>query len=360
VNIDRTSGSSSGRGDPLNDALDALAPLIREKTCNKGPAASAERPRNRMEAAPPADAFRFAGARGTAGRRGPLPAADARSVMAVDDSIEKLRSLMDLLPGEHRVSRLPRVTPLQRIPGLRAASANIGAIRDRLAIHPTERWPATRRRPLRRSPAGMAMLGIAIALLCAGVVVTRPLPAMNAQQATGRAPDEAPPARPASLPQPGLPPAEVEGRAIPNTTDDARGARQDDKPAGSGAAAGSPPTSPASGSGAVVVRTSAIPGPGSVPETGAAVVLDGRDAKPNIEEDAQSAAASCYPSAAAVTHDHPDAWPSWTMHAPGHEGSRCWHAGTRAVAHSHRTESPTKRQRVGTVDNLGSPAKQPD
>jgi hypothetical protein len=44
---------------------------------------------------------------------------------------------------------------------------------------------------------------------------------------------------------------------------------------------------------------------------------------------------SCLPSASAVRQNHPGAWPSWTLRAPGHEGTRCWYATGRATAHDH-------------------------
>jgi hypothetical protein len=47
-------------------------------------------------------------------------------------------------------------------------------------------------------------------------------------------------------------------------------------------------------------------------------------------------ASTCFPSASAVRENHPEAWPSWTLRAPGHEGTRCWYAATRGTAHDHR------------------------
>jgi hypothetical protein len=47
-------------------------------------------------------------------------------------------------------------------------------------------------------------------------------------------------------------------------------------------------------------------------------------------------ASTCFPSASAVRETHPGAWPSWTLRAPGHEGTRCWYAATRGSAHEHR------------------------
>jgi hypothetical protein len=38
---------------------------------------------------------------------------------------------------------------------------------------------------------------------------------------------------------------------------------------------------------------------------------------------------SCFPSASAVLQHYPSGWPSWTMRAPGHEGTLCWYAAAR-------------------------------
>ncbi len=38
--------------------------------------------------------------------------------------------------------------------------------------------------------------------------------------------------------------------------------------------------------------------------------------------------ASCFPSASAVLQNHPGGWPSWTLRAPGHEGTICWYASS--------------------------------
>ena len=40
-------------------------------------------------------------------------------------------------------------------------------------------------------------------------------------------------------------------------------------------------------------------------------------------------AIDCLPSAAAVRQEYPNARPSWTLQAQGHEGSKCWYAATR-------------------------------
>ena len=44
---------------------------------------------------------------------------------------------------------------------------------------------------------------------------------------------------------------------------------------------------------------------------------------------------TCFPSASAVRQNYPGRWPSWTLRAPGHEGTRCWYAARRATAHDH-------------------------
>jgi hypothetical protein len=44
---------------------------------------------------------------------------------------------------------------------------------------------------------------------------------------------------------------------------------------------------------------------------------------------------TCFASPSAVRQDHPDAWPSWTLRALGHEGTKCWYPTTRTLAHDH-------------------------
>jgi hypothetical protein len=44
---------------------------------------------------------------------------------------------------------------------------------------------------------------------------------------------------------------------------------------------------------------------------------------------------TCFASASAVRQDHPEAWPSWTLRALGHEGTKCWYPTTRTFAHDH-------------------------
>jgi hypothetical protein len=68
--------------------------------------------------------------------------------------------------------------------------------------------------------------------------------------------------------------------------------------------------------------------------------------------------ASCFPSASAVLQNHPGGWPSWTLKAPGHEGTLCWYAASRPrgsdhrpVASEHRTEPAPSKEMVGTTES---------
>ena len=63
---------------------------------------------------------------------------------------------------------------------------------------------------------------------------------------------------------------------------------------------------------------------------------------------------SCFPSASAVLEHHQGA--SWTLKAPGHEGTMCWYASARLRARDHRGEIGPKEVTVGTTENgLSSP-----
>jgi hypothetical protein len=67
--------------------------------------------------------------------------------------------------------------------------------------------------------------------------------------------------------------------------------------------------------------------------------------------------ASCFPSASAVLQNHPGGWPTWTLKAPGYEGTMCWHAAARPrgsdhrpTASDHRRET-TPEKEIGTTEN---------
>ena len=59
-----------------------------------------------------------------------------------------------------------------------------------------------------------------------------------------------------------------------------------------------------------------------------------RESMPKLQPNRQEFQ-PCFGSASAVRQDHPDAWPSWTLRALGHEGTKCWYPTTRTLAHDH-------------------------
>jgi hypothetical protein len=65
--------------------------------------------------------------------------------------------------------------------------------------------------------------------------------------------------------------------------------------------------------------------------------------------------ASCFQSAPAVLKHHPGGRPTWTLRAPGHEGTICWYAAARPRGSDHRKE----KEIVGTTANGLSPASVP-
>ena len=104
--------------------------------------------------------------------------------------------------------------------------------------------------------------------------------------------------------------------------------------------------------------TNAMPGSTSAdrgsPGGSAAITTTGHDTKPLSEKDSQFFAetahdSTCFASASAVRQNHPEAWPSWTLRAPGHQGTKCWYAATRAKAHDHRGEMAPQKQAVETL-----------
>src|SRR5580704_14891502 len=80
------------------------------------------------------------------------------------------------------------------------------------------------------------------------------------------------------------------------------------------------------------------------PEHSANAVLDGPNNNPIVEQRQSLArsvqASTCLPSASAVRQDHPGAWPSWTLRALGHEGSKCWHPANRVATRNNRSGVP--------------------
>jgi hypothetical protein len=78
------------------------------------------------------------------------------------------------------------------------------------------------------------------------------------------------------------------------------------------------------------------------------------------ERDKQLPAAECFPSAAAVLQDQPGSSPSWTLRAPGHEGTQCWRAAPRTngsndrpSAGDHRRETMPKEAKTDRTTENG-------
>jgi hypothetical protein len=71
------------------------------------------------------------------------------------------------------------------------------------------------------------------------------------------------------------------------------------------------------------------------------------------------AASGCFPSASAVLQNHPGSSPSWTLRAPGHEGTQCWRAAARTNGSDHRPSPgdhrretmPKETKTDGTTEN---------
>jgi hypothetical protein len=66
----------------------------------------------------------------------------------------------------------------------------------------------------------------------------------------------------------------------------------------------------------------------------------------------QGNAFTCFSSADQVRQENPGAWPSWTLRAPGHEGTKCWYASTRAAAHDHQTPVTARVEHAGSKEDL--------
>jgi hypothetical protein len=56
-------------------------------------------------------------------------------------------------------------------------------------------------------------------------------------------------------------------------------------------------------------------------------------------------ASPCFPSASAVRRNYPEGRPSWTLRAPGHEGTRCWYPTQETAPDTRAKETlPTKEE----------------
>jgi hypothetical protein len=77
---------------------------------------------------------------------------------------------------------------------------------------------------------------------------------------------------------------------------------------------------------------------------------NGIEARPPPQKEGQSLAPSqdaspCFPSASAVRRNYPEGRPSWTLRAPGHEGTRCWYPTKQTAPDTRAKETlPTKEE----------------
>jgi hypothetical protein len=63
---------------------------------------------------------------------------------------------------------------------------------------------------------------------------------------------------------------------------------------------------------------------------------------------------NCFASAEAVRQENPTAWPSWTLRAPGHGGSKCWYASTRAAAHDRPNPAIRRNPLIPRTEGIGA------
>jgi hypothetical protein len=68
---------------------------------------------------------------------------------------------------------------------------------------------------------------------------------------------------------------------------------------------------------------------------------------------------SCFPLASASLGHHQGASRSWTLNAPGHEGTMCWYASARPRARDHRSEIAPRQEIIGTTENGPSASPPP-
>ena len=238
-----------------------------------------------------------------------------------DDKLAKLETSRSP-QGAPETSSLPRAAQLPAVAGLPLVEAP-ATIPNGISFEP-DGWMST---PLLRRPSDSFsndlfsnrtkfLIAIAVAALPAGYFVfgssDRPVDVTVAPQAT---PDISPveflPLREAPAPAATAVGTNVERRIEPEvqTATSQPTAPMDTKPTDGDIQAGPPETLP--------------------------------------ERGRQSFAASrggstCLQSASDVRQNSPGAWPSWTLRALGHEGTRCWYAATRFKAHHHRSEMRRK------------------
>jgi hypothetical protein len=272
-------------------------------------------------------------------RHTPPPLATAsRPARTGDRDHEMLRRFAYGRQDRHQVDHLPRAVQLPPIPGLFPVDAH-RTVPNRVSfdLHKRKQAP-TLRRPDRALSTRTSFLaaGALIAVAAGCFVVAVWSPEMDFADAPIPMPNER---RLSPLPQVGLAPIPLNGRAAESEISEREPKSSEDKLT-SGIGERWPQLLPAAES-TTKGDMSAMPGSDSVhqaPPIGSAdAAVDVRNQERLIQRESQSFAttahdSSCFPSASAVREDNPTAWPSWTLRAPGHEGTKCWYAGTRPAA----------------------------
>src|SRR6266436_287217 len=233
-----------------------------------------------------------------------------------DDQGAKLeisRSLQNVLEarGLHRGAQLRAATRLPSVEMPTTIPNSISFGRDGWKSTPLLRWPGD---PLFNR--AKSLIAIAVAALPAGYFIfassDRPVDVAVAPQAATDVPSvEFLPLRKADAPSANATDVTVWGRGAPEVQNESlqSAGLLDIKPTESGIEAKPP---------------------GTFTERGRWSFAASQDAS------------TCFHSALDVRQNSPGAWPSWTLRALGHEGTRCWYAATRFKAHHHRSEMRRK------------------
>jgi hypothetical protein len=243
----------------------------------------------------------------------------------------------------HQVSRLPRAMRLPPIPGLTPVGAH-RAVPTRVSIDLYKRMPTpTLRRAGRTFLAPFLVAGAVIVLGVGFFVVAIWPPEIDFAVAPILVPSETRLATHSPLPQAVLQPIQLNGRTAESESSEQEPKltmSSEDKLTKS-ETEGRSPQALSTTEYRTKGDTTAMPGSNLVqhasPTSSADAAREARDAE---ERERQFFAAgvhdsTCFPSASAVRQDNPAAWPSWTLRAPGHEGTKCWHAATHATIHDH-------------------------
>jgi hypothetical protein len=337
-----SSGSSAGQDDGLNNLLTRL------KRAEK---ARDERHRFGMQAdgrlnVPCRDVPYILGNPG-----GDDQPATSRSGMATDADLERILTVIHGLQDGSSVRHLPRAAQLSPIPGLAPIDVQSAVPTRVVDLSSFDKLLpiTTMRRPGRIFSGKTAFLfaGTIGAAWAGYFMLASWRPAMDFVERPSRASSDPRLVPLSALAQAVAPSTRLKGLTAGNEAapEPQLTMLSEDKPPENEIEASLPQTwSPAENK-VTTGETNAIPESISVqeasPKSGADAALGGQHTKPLIERESRVSPASvqvstCFPSAVAVRQEYPEAWPSWSLRAPGHEGTKCWHAATRATVHDHR------------------------